>query len=168
MTLLLRPEIAYIGLGSNLEDPLQQLLNAVAALHQIESTRCEAISGFYRSRAVGPKQPDYLNACARLSTRLEPEALLAELQAIEKRQRRVRSLRWGPRTLDLDILLFGNRTSTRTDLTLPHPRMLERNFVLAPLADLAPDLVLPSGQTVSVRLSEVGFDHLWRFGAPHP
>jgi len=100
-----------------------------------------------------------------MTTQLEREARRQALQAIEKRQRRVRSLRWGPRTLDLDILLYGKRTSTRTELTLPHPRMYERNFVLAPLADLNPSLELPNGNTVAAQLAEVRHDNLWRFGA---
>lgn len=135
---------AYIGVGSNLLDPLEQVRQAFRALDTLAKTWCVARSPLYRSEPVGPPgQPDYINAVAYLETRLTPKALLAALQDIEKRQGRIRTLRWGPRTLDLDILLYDNLIQDEPYLTLPHPRMHERAFVLYPLRDLNPDLVIP-------------------------
>lgn len=135
---------AYIGIGSNLLDPLEQVRQAFRTLESLAKSRCVACSPLYRSEPVGPPgQPDYINAVAHLETRLTPKALLAALQDIEKRQGRIRTLRWGPRTLDLDILLYDNLIQDDPYLTLPHPRMHERAFVLYPLRDLNPDLIIP-------------------------
>lgn len=138
----------YVALGSNLEDPLRQLRAATVALGQLPGTRLLAASRIVRSVAVGPgEQPDYLNAVARLDTRLAPMALLDYLQAIEARQGRIRTERWGARTLDLDLLLYGDESLDTERLTLPHPRMCERNFVLYPLRDVAEaNLMLPDGR----------------------
>ncbi|GMG86425.1 2-amino-4-hydroxy-6-hydroxymethyldihydropteridine diphosphokinase [Biformimicrobium ophioploci] len=144
---------AFIGLGSNLEQPRQQLLSACEAMDRIPHTHLLRRSPLYRSAPVGPEgQPDYVNAVAELETALEPEALLDALQAIEQAHGRVRTLRWGARTLDLDILLYGDGIIDSERLQVPHPRIPERNFVLQPLADLAPDLYLPSGESVQVLL----------------
>jgi 2-amino-4-hydroxy-6-hydroxymethyldihydropteridine diphosphokinase len=97
---------------------------------------------------LGPPQPDYINAVAALITRLSPEDLLAKLQAIEQRHGRVREQHWGPRTLDLDLLLYGNQVIATPDLIVPHPGMLERNFVLIPLFEIAPKLQLPDNQSL--------------------
>lgn len=142
---------AYIGLGSNLANPLQQLQQALEALRRLPDSRLTCVSPFYRSRPMGPAgQPDYLNAVAMLDTVLGPLALLDALQAIELQQGRVRSgERWGPRTLDLDLLLYGAEVIDEARLQVPHPGLAERNFVLYPLADIAPDLVLPDGRSVS-------------------
>lgn len=146
---------AYVGIGSNLEGPVQQVLKSFLALHNLAATQCVALSGLYASRAVGPgDQPDYVNAAAKLLTDLEPHALLDALQAIECQQRRTREVRWGARTLDLDLLLFDDRTINDTRLTVPHPRLVDRNFVLAPLLDIAPELTLPDGSRAA--------DHLQR------
>ena len=141
---------AYIGLGSNLGDPLAQLRSAVKALAQLPGSRLTAVSRFYRSSPMGPSdQPDYLNAVAMLDTRLGAEQLLDALQAIEQAQGRVRGPeRWGPRTLDLDLLLYGAECIDSERLQVPHPGIAERGFVLYPLADIAPELVLPDGRSL--------------------
>ena len=138
---------AYIALGSNLEDPPAQLKAAVAALGRLPLSRLERLSRVYRSAAVGPgTQPDYLNAAALLLTALPPLPLLRALQEIEARQGRVRSERWGARTLDLDLLLYGELALDTPELQIPHPRMARRNFVLYPLLDIGgPNLRLPDG-----------------------
>lgn len=137
--------ISYIALGSNLEGPQQQLLRALRALRQLPHSELVSASSFYRSKAVGPgEQADYLNAVCRLDTELEACELLQGLQQIEHEQGRVRSLRWGPRTLDLDLLLYGVERLELTNLQVPHPHMFERNFVLYPLAEIAPDLLFPT------------------------
>ena len=135
---------AYIGLGSNLADPRTQLLRAFDELARLSRARLLARSSLYRSAPMGPPdQPDYLNAVAALETDLDPLALLAELQAIEAVHRRVRGERWGPRTLDLDLLLYGEQRIDLPTLTVPHPGLYERNFVLYPLAEIAPGLEIP-------------------------
>lgn len=153
---------AYIGLGSNLADPQAQLARAVAALRNLPASRLTALSRFYRSRPMGPAdQPDYLNAVAMLDTRLEAHELLDALQAIENDQGRVRGpLRWGPRTLDLDLLLFGADIIDTDRLKVPHPGIAERNFVLYPLAEIAPELVLPDGRSLQQMLGACSRDGL--------
>jgi len=145
---------AFIGLGSNLEDPEGQLRAALRELEGLPDTRLTAHSPLYRSAPVGPPgQPDYINAAAALATRLTPQALLAGLQAIERAHGRRRGgVRWGPRTLDLDLLLHGDQVLSTATLTLPHPRLTERAFVLRPLADIAPGLILPDGTTIETHL----------------
>lgn len=136
---------AYVGLGSNLDDPQAQLQRAMQALTEIPDTQLVAHSGLYRSAPLGGlDQPDYLNAVAALDTQLSAMALLTELQAIEHRQGRVRSTqRWQPRTLDLDLLLYGEMQLQDAALTVPHPGLPSRAFVLYPLQEIAPDLVIP-------------------------
>ncbi|WP_227718319.1 2-amino-4-hydroxy-6-hydroxymethyldihydropteridine diphosphokinase [Microbulbifer sp. Q7] len=136
----------YIGLGSNLDDPAAQLRRALEQMQDIPQTTLCASSAFYASAPIGPgEQPDYVNAVAELDTDLPAEALLDALQAIENTHGRERTLRWGARTLDLDILLYGDQQIDTVRLQVPHPRMAERNFVLEPLAELAPALILPGG-----------------------
>ena len=132
--------IVYIGLGSNLSDPTAQLTQARSAISTLLLTREIACSSYYRSAPMGPAdQPDYVNAVLAIETGLPPLELLRELQAIEQSHGRVRTgLRWGPRTLDLDILLFGDQVISSDDLKIPHPGMGEREFVLYPLAEIAP------------------------------
>jgi 2-amino-4-hydroxy-6-hydroxymethyldihydropteridine diphosphokinase len=144
--------LAYIGLGSNLSDPQMQLEQALSALAALPACRELKASSFYRSRPMGPQdQPEYINAVASLETDLGPEALLDALQAIEKAQGRVRDERWGSRTLDLDILLYGDELLGSDRLTIPHPGLPEREFVLYPLYELAPDLVIPGqGDLVTI------------------
>lgn len=146
---------AYIGLGSNLDEPLQQVRSAFAALDAIEQTRLVARSPLYRSAPLGPSgQPDYINAVAGVDTQLDPDALLGALQAIENDHGRVRRERWGPRTLDLDLLLYGDVQRDDALLTIPHPRLHERAFVLYPLADIAPaDLPIPGKPSLASLLN---------------
>ncbi|MDF2446421.1 MAG: 2-amino-4-hydroxy-6-hydroxymethyldihydropteridine pyrophosphokinae [Moraxellaceae bacterium] len=143
------PAQAFIGLGSNLGDAAATLRSAVACLRKLPGSRVTGLSSLYRSTPLGPPgQDDYLNAVARLETVLTPHSLLQALHIIEDRHGRVRQQRWGARTLDLDLLLYGNDVITSPDLTLPHPEMLNRNFVLIPLLDIAPDQALPDGRRV--------------------
>ena len=145
--------IAYVALGSNLGDRRAHLEAAFAALAALPGTRLEARSALYETAPLGPPgQQDYFNAVARLATALPPHAVLDALLVIERERGRVRSERWGPRTLDLDLLLHGDAAVRDERLTLPHPGLLARAFVLAPLHDLAPDLVL-AGRTVAQHLA---------------
>jgi len=136
---------AYIGLGSNLADPLRQIHQALAALQDLPGSRLVAQSACYRSTPLGgAAQPDYVNAVAALDTCMAPHALLGCLQRIEKRQGRARTgTRWEPRTLDLDILLFGDLQLDEPALTIPHPGLPQRDFVLYPLQEIAPGLIVP-------------------------
>jgi len=136
---------AYIGVGSNLEDPRAQVLAALERLEKLPQTRVISTSRLYRSRPFGPvAQPDFVNAAAGVLTRLDPPALLKELKAIEKAMGRPEGHEhWGPRIIDLDLLAHGCERSSDQLLTLPHPGIVERNFVLYPLAEIAPDLDLP-------------------------
>jgi 2-amino-4-hydroxy-6-hydroxymethyldihydropteridine diphosphokinase len=155
---------AYVGLGSNLDDPRGQVLNARARLGQLPLTRVVLTSPLYASRPLGPVvQPDYVNAVAGLLTQLEPEALLEELRAIEAALGRpaVRE-RWGPRVIDLDLLSYAHERRSGADLTLPHPGIPERNFVLYPLADIAPDVDLPALGRVAELRAQVTAEGLTR------
>lgn len=137
---------AYIGLGSNLNDPARQLRTGIQAIAQLPETQLIARAHWYQSAAIGPgEQPAYLNTVVAVDTRLQPLELLHALQAIERAQGRQRSVHWGPRTLDLDILLYGDSNIATPELQVPHPYLRLRNFVLLPLADIAPTLVLPDG-----------------------
>ena len=148
--LLPQRQWVYVGLGSNLDAPKQQLRQAFDELKQLPHTQLIRHSQLYRSDPVGPPgQPDYINAVAELSTRLQPEMLLDQLQALEQVHRRVRQQHWGPRTLDLDILLFGNLQLDSERLTLPHPHMTERSFVLYPLREVAPNLIYIDGRSIN-------------------
>lgn len=136
---------AYVGIGSNLEDPKSQVLRAFEALRALPETRAIRLSPLYRSAPLGPvSQPDFVNAVAGLLTRLDSRALLGKLRALEAAfGRPAERERWGPRVLDLDLLVYGRERRQDPDLTLPHPGIVERNFVLYPLADIAPDLDVP-------------------------
>lgn len=143
-------ELAYVGLGSNLDDPERQVNRAFDLLENIESTSLVARSSLYRSAPFGSvAQPDFINAVACLRSRLEPRALLNELHDIERSSGRKRGVRWGPRTLDLDLLAFGDQEIDQPGITLPHPGIAERNFVLLPLIEIAPTLVIPGLGCVS-------------------
>jgi 2-amino-4-hydroxy-6-hydroxymethyldihydropteridine diphosphokinase len=148
---------AYVGLGSNLSHPRRQLARAVASLRRIPRTGVVALSPNYVTAPVGTDeaQPDYVNAVAVLDTGLAPRALLARLNAIERRQHRKRGRRNAARTLDLDLLLFGRRRLHVPRLTLPHPRMHARAFVLRPLIDVAPAITIPGHGLARHRLREV-------------
>jgi len=134
---------AYVAFGANLGEPVETLRAAAVALARRPGVELVAGSPVYRTRPIGPPgQPDYANAVARADTTLAAEALLDVLLAIEAEFGRVRDVRWGPRTLDLDLIWYGGEERATERLTLPHPRAHEREFVLRPLADLDPDLVL--------------------------
>jgi 2-amino-4-hydroxy-6-hydroxymethyldihydropteridine diphosphokinase len=144
------PQQAAIAMGANLGDCRATLEEALAALAASPGVRLLARSRWYRSAPVGPPQPDYVNGCALLAVALGPEALLERLLATERRFGRTRGERWGPRSLDLDLLLMGDRRLHTPRLTLPHPRLRERAFVLVPLAEIAPDWIDPvSGRSVA-------------------
>jgi len=145
---------AYIGVGSNLNDPRAQILQAFSKLSALPTTRLVLKSPLYVSRPFGPvTQPDFANAVVGLLTKLEPRALLANLRALEVTQGRPeRHERWGPRIIDLDILVYGRECSDDPELRLPHPGIVERNFVLYPLADIAPDLDIPGlGRVIELK-----------------
>jgi 2-amino-4-hydroxy-6-hydroxymethyldihydropteridine diphosphokinase len=132
---------AYIGIGSNLEDPRAQVLQAFTELDRLPHTRVVKKSSLYRTAPIGhADQPDFINAVAQLETGLPAERLLAELQEVEARHGRARSFPNAPRTLDLDVLLYGNAEIRSATLTVPHPRMHERAFVLKPLLEISPQL----------------------------
>ena len=135
---------AYIGLGANLNDPAAQVERALLELNRIPSTCVAARSSLYATAPVGNlNQPDFINAVAQVQTTLAPRTLLYALLEIEQQHGRARSFRNAPRTLDLDLLLYGAANFTEADLTLPHPRMTERAFVLLPLTEIAPQLTIP-------------------------
>jgi 2-amino-4-hydroxy-6-hydroxymethyldihydropteridine diphosphokinase len=147
---------AYLALGSNLGDRAATLQRALDALRETAGVKVVAVSQVYETDPIGPAQPDYLNAVVALETSLAPRDLLDVAQRLERDAGRVRGERWGPRTLDVDVLLVGDETVDEPDLAVPHPRMWERAFVVAPLADIAPDLVeKPAHGWVGVRPSRV-------------
>lgn len=141
----------FVGLGSNLADPAAQLGSAIAELAALPNTTLVAQSPFYASKPVGPQdQPDYVNGAAWLNTGLTPHVLLDHLQNIEQAHGRERLQHWGPRTLDLDVLLFGQQTLSDDRLTVPHAQLSQRDFALQPLLDLNPKLTLPDGTALAL------------------
>ncbi|WP_262662534.1 2-amino-4-hydroxy-6-hydroxymethyldihydropteridine diphosphokinase [Vibrio alginolyticus] len=148
---------AYIAVGSNLADPVSQAKQAIEALKTLPKSEFVQASSLYSSIPMGPQnQPDYINAVVSINTSLTPIELLNCTQAIEQEQGRVRKdERWGPRTLDLDIVLYGNEVINSERLIVPHYGMKEREFVLYPLAEIAPSLQLPDGTEVSELLEQV-------------
>jgi len=158
--------IAFIGLGSNLADPLVQVRQALMELDSIPGTRVTACSSLYRTSPVGYlEQADFINAIASVQTTLKPQALLAALLAIENRHGRRRAMRNAPRTLDLDLLLYGEEVLDEHGLTLPHPRLHERAFVLAPLAEIAPGAMVPGRGLVQDLLARVNYNGVSRIDA---
>jgi 2-amino-4-hydroxy-6-hydroxymethyldihydropteridine diphosphokinase len=144
----------YVAIGSNLADPVTQAQEAIVSLQTLALSRLVSVSSLYASKPMGPQaQPDYINAVACIDTCLAPIDLLDALQHIENEQGRVRKEHWGARTLDLDILLYGNEIMSTPRLTVPHYGMKEREFVLYPLAEIAPQLQLPCGQALSELLA---------------
>ena len=135
---------AYVGIGSNMDDPAAQVRRALEAIEAIAETEIAKTSSLYSSAPFGPvEQPDFLNAVAQLRTRLSASDLLRQLQAIERAQGRVRGERWGPRCIDLDLLTHDDTICDTEELMLPHPGIAERNFVLLPLLEIAPELAVP-------------------------
>ena len=157
--------LACIAIGSNLASPLEQVNAAVKALGEIPQSKIVAVSSFYRTPPLGPQdQPDYLNAAVILETELGPEELLDNTQRIELQQGRVRKAeRWGPRTLDLDIMLFGHETINTERLTVPHYDMKNRGFMLWPLFEVAPDLIFSDGTPLKSILDSLNAERLARW-----
>ncbi len=162
--------IAYIGLGSNLDKPCQQLIKARDSLAGIEETKLLADSGLFQSKAMtmpddNQPQADYINAVVKLQTLLPPHALLDKLQAIEIKQGRVRSRRWAARTLDLDILMYDDLQINDERLTLPHPGISERDFVLYPLSKIENNLNIVGQGELSMLLGNVSAENIKYLGA---
>lgn len=155
----------YIALGSNLANPLHQVQSALNALAELPRTKLIATSSLYRTPPLGPQdQPDYLNAVVALDTDLSAENLLDHTQKIELEHGRVRKdERWGPRTLDLDILLFGDEIINTERLTVPHYDMKNRQFMLYPLAEIAPELHFPTGESLQSVMTQLGTEPLTRW-----
>ncbi len=154
---------AYIALGSNLADPAQQVLHAFDALNQLPTSKLLARSSLYLTAPVGyADQPDFINAVAHISTELTPAQLLGAILDIEHQFGRERTFQNAPRILDLDVLLYDNVIQHETSLTLPHPRMHERAFVLVPLAEIAPDLNIPGRGAMIADLQAVQNQDLHR------
>lgn len=161
-----RAAVAYVALGSNLDDPVGQVRSALAALGGLPRTRVTARSSLYRTAPIGRlDQPDFINAVARLETQLSARELLAALLAIEARHARVRSTSNAPRTLDLDLLLFADEVIREPGLEVPHPRMHERAFVLLPLAEIDPVVCVPGRGPVAGLLAAVGTQRIARLDA---
>jgi 2-amino-4-hydroxy-6-hydroxymethyldihydropteridine diphosphokinase len=155
MDSLWRP--AYVAIGSNLDSPRDRVLDALERMSQLRASRLILRSHLYRSRPLGPQdQPDFVNAAAGLLTQLKPDELLTELLAIERAMGRERGERWGPRVIDLDLLWMVDAAVVSPGLTLPHPGVSIRNFVLYPLADIAPTLTIPGLGPVLELKSRVG------------
>ncbi|TDJ61395.1 MAG: 2-amino-4-hydroxy-6-hydroxymethyldihydropteridine diphosphokinase [Proteobacteria bacterium] len=146
-----KPTVAFLGIGSNLHTPVDQVRGAITDISTLAAIRIMRSSSLYLSPPMGPQdQPDFVNAVVMIETFLTALALLDRLQGMERDYGRVRGgVRWGPRPLDLDILLFGDETIECNRLTIPHSGMTERAFVLVPLTEIAPDLILPNGLSVA-------------------
>lgn len=155
----------YIGIGSNLQRPVQQVQDAIASLSRHPSFELQACSSFYLSAPIGlVDQPEFINAVCRLRTRLAPEKVLQQLQQIEDQAGRIRKgERWGPRTLDLDLLLYDDLELETATLVIPHPRMHERAFVLYPLQELASELEIPGRGPVRELADNCGDQYCSRF-----
>ena len=164
------PVLSYVALGANLGEAETTVRAAIAALGRLPGTQLVAASSLYRTAPleVPEPQPDYINAVARLATTLTPHALLDELLALEARFGRVRPYRWAPRALDLDLLLYDDLVLDSAELQLPHPRMHLRAFTLQPLAEIAPDAVIPGVGTVAALLPTVADQAISRIPSAAP
>ncbi len=157
---------AYIGLGSNLDNPLLQVKSAIKELNRCKDITVDAVSNIYRSKplkiitAEEVEQPDYINAVVRINTRLAPLELLDVLQDIEKKHKRVKEYHWGPRSLDLDILLYSDLVLTSDRLTIPHKELTQRDFVIYPLNDIDPELDIPMHGKLENILLTISKDNL--------
>lgn len=142
--------LCYLGLGSNLNSPVRQLKLAIAALRTIPRSSIALQSNLYKSHPMGVRaQPNYYNMVIALKTSLPPHRLLRYCQSIEKKQHRIRRARWGARTIDIDILLYGKKCIVTRDLQIPHPHMQKRDFVLIPLLEIQKDIRFPNGELLS-------------------
>ena len=159
---------SYIGLGSNLDEPVEQVHCAVSSLGAVRLSVLEICSSLYRNPPMGPAdQPDYVNAVVRLLTRLDPQSLLKELQAIERSQGRVRDgRRWGPRIIDLDLLTYGDEIINEPGLHVPHPGIRERAFVLIPLNEIDPTISIPGHATIDELLADIDAGDVIRIAEP--
>lgn len=147
--------LCYIGLGANLDDPAEQIVTALQALAHMPATRLLQWSSLYGSKPLGPQdQPDYLNAVAAIDTELDPEALLDAVKNQEQQQGRIKKRHWGERTIDLDILLYGDQRYQSDRLQIPHKEMCKRSFVVLPLLEIAPQLTLPDGRKLAALTPE--------------
>ncbi|PPC90701.1 MAG: 2-amino-4-hydroxy-6-hydroxymethyldihydropteridine diphosphokinase [Methylobacter sp.] len=154
-------ELVFIGLGSNLDRPVEQLKSARLAISVLPLVEEVSFSSLYLNPPMGPQdQPDYVNAVMAVTTGLPPLTLLASLQTIESEHGRVRTCRWGARTLDLDILLYGPLEMSVPELTIPHPGLTERAFVLCPLYEIAPELIIPGKGKIADILAQCPTDQL--------
>ena len=152
---------AYIGLGSNMDMPELHIKSAIQSLGEIKSSKLRKVSSLYKSKPVGPQdQDDYINAVAELETELEAIELLGYLQAIEDEHGRARTQHWGPRTLDLDILMYGDDKIQNKRLTVPHKEMLNRSFVLIPLAEINPECNIPGAGLIQDCIDNIDRDDL--------
>ncbi len=141
--------LVFIGMGSNLNEPIKQLGQAIRSLSQLPSSTLVAYSSYYTSKPVGPQdQPDFINAAALIKTTLSPKSLLKQLQAVELNQGRVKKRHWGERSIDLDILLYGKQSINTAVLSIPHKELANRDFVLRPLLELDENLTLPDGRSL--------------------
>lgn len=149
--------MAYIGLSSNLDNPFEQIINALYSIQQLPSTHLMFLSNIYLTKPLGPiqSQPDYLNGVCMISTELSPYQLNDCLKKIEIKQHREKKIKWGPRTIDLDLLIYDDYVIQTPSLTLPHPGLIERDFVLVPLMEINPQLVIPSKGTLQTFLSNI-------------
>ena len=151
-----RERFAFLGLGSNIEDRLDHLQAGVDGLDADPRIRVDAVSSVYETEPVGgPQQGPFLNLAVRVATRHAPRQLLRACQAVEAKLGRVRTVRWGPRTIDVDILLYDDRTVRRRRLQIPHPRLTERAFALIPLIEVAPGQILPDGRSLPAALAKI-------------
>lgn len=155
---------AFVGLGSNLDDPISQIKRALEAVKKLPNTQFMAASSLYRTPPWGKiDQPDFINAIVKIKTKLTAHQLITELLGIEKNHHRIRNRQWEPRTLDCDLILYGDHIINDPALTVPHPRMQKRGFVLLPLAEIAFDLQLPNGECLAELLADcdcVGIEKL--------
>ena len=142
--------LCFLGLGSNLQSPERQLRKAIVQLHKLPLSVVTSVSSLYVSKALGVRsQPQYRNMVLAVHTYLPAKRLLSYCQRIENKHHRLRKIRWGARTLDIDLLLYGNQTITNSQLTVPHPQMLQRDFVLIPLLEISPGTCFPSGEPIA-------------------
>ena len=157
-------DVAYIGLGSNMDDPRTQISTALVNIHSHEQISIQQCSHLYASAPMGPQnQPDYINAVIKITTGLTPIELLDVLQNIEQQHGRKRSSeQWGPRTLDLDIILFNNLKMDNDRLTIPHYGLAQREFVLVPLFEIEPDMIMQDGKTIASWVANCSFEGLRR------
>ena len=160
--------LAWLGLGANLQNPVKQIKDALSRLDRMDDIEVRQASSFYRTPPWGDeRQDDFINAVVQIETRLDPLSLLHSLQSIENAMGRRRSGRqWGPRIIDIDLLLFGNQVVSSVELLVPHPRMFERAFVLLPLAELDADIEIPGQGVVGALLSQLDCSGIFRLDEP--